>query len=357
MFRDDLAPAVAAAALLFGFAAGARAQASEKEKPPITLKLGDAAPPLSIEKWIKGAPVAAFEPGRVYVVEFWATWCGPCIQSMPHLSELQQKYRERVTVVGVTSGDDRGNTLERVEALVLEKGDALEYTVAWDVARTTTDAYRTASGRQGIPCSFLVDGKGELAWIGHPMWLDEPLEAVVQGTWQIESGSARIARIEEAYRGIYQHISKDPARSVELLETFERNFPTYARVVETLKFDVYLSAGRFEQAYAHGARLVDKAIADRDAYALNAIAWKIVDPTGKVERRDLELAMRAAVKACELTGYENAAILDTLARAHFLRGDLEKALELQQKAVSFADGRMKESLEEVLREYEKARLE
>jgi thiol-disulfide isomerase/thioredoxin len=357
MFRDDLAPAVAAAVLLVGIGApGARAQESKGTPPPVTLKLGDTAPPLSVEKWLKGAPVAAFERGRAYVVEFWATWCPPCIKSMPHLSELQRKYGERATIIGVTSTDPR-NRLDAVEALVAAKGDAIAYTVAWDVERATTDAYRTASGWQGIPCSFLVDGEGKLAWIGHPMWLDEPLAAVVAGTWDLETGNARMAKVEETYQSIYAHIAKDPRRSLELLAGFERDYASYAHLVQSVKFDALLSAGRYEEAYAQGARVVDAAIAEKDAYGLNAIAWRIVDPNGKVEQRDLALALRAAERASAFTDDANGAILDTLARVHFLSGDLEKALELQRKAVSCAEGRMKESLEEVLREYEKARLE
>lgn len=54
-------------------------------QPAVTLKAGDPAPPLKIEKWLKSGPIERFEKGKVYVLEFWATWCPPCIASMPHL--------------------------------------------------------------------------------------------------------------------------------------------------------------------------------------------------------------------------------------------------------------------------------
>jgi thiol-disulfide isomerase/thioredoxin len=70
--------------------------------PGETLDLGQPAPPLTVAEWIKGQPVREFKKGHVYVVEFWATWCGPCIGNIPHLTAIQQKYGDRVTVVGVS---------------------------------------------------------------------------------------------------------------------------------------------------------------------------------------------------------------------------------------------------------------
>src|SRR5262245_46540030 len=58
-----------------------------QEKPAVTLKVGDPAPLLKVTKWLQGDEVKGFETDKTYVVEFWATWCGPCIVMMPHMSE------------------------------------------------------------------------------------------------------------------------------------------------------------------------------------------------------------------------------------------------------------------------------
>jgi thiol-disulfide isomerase/thioredoxin len=66
-----------------------------------TLKSGDPAPPLAVSRWIKGEAAKQLECGKMYVVEFWATWCGPCIGCMPYLTELHKVYKDRVTFISV----------------------------------------------------------------------------------------------------------------------------------------------------------------------------------------------------------------------------------------------------------------
>ena len=86
-----------------------------------TLKVGDPAPPLAISNWLHGEKVAGFESGRVYVVEFWATWCGPCRQIMPHMGDLQDEYRDKkVTFIGLAS--DANDKEDKVNAVIAKQG-------------------------------------------------------------------------------------------------------------------------------------------------------------------------------------------------------------------------------------------
>jgi thiol-disulfide isomerase/thioredoxin len=301
--------------------------------PQATLKVGDKAPPVAVEKWVKGTPVKSFESGRTYVVEFWSTWCGPCIAVMPHVSELQAKYKDKVTFIGVNIWEDdeySDTTFPKVEKFVEKQGDKMAYTVAYDgKAKATDTAYMKAALRNGIPSAFIVNGEGKVAWIGHPGRIDEPLEQVVAGKFDMKAAAELAAKEQEQ------------ARAMMALRG------------EVVKFRGMLDKSEYEEAYKLGGKLVDDAIASKNAQMLNEIAWFIVDPEGTVGKRDLDLAMKAAVKADEFSGGKDAAIIDTVARVHFRKGDVKKAVELQTKAVELASGPMKEQLTAALDEYKK----
>jgi thiol-disulfide isomerase/thioredoxin len=73
-----------------------------------TLKIGDRAPVLESISWLQGDPVTKYEPRRVYVVEFWATWCPPCTKAIPHLTAIQngQILGEQVPAIPVATVHD-----------------------------------------------------------------------------------------------------------------------------------------------------------------------------------------------------------------------------------------------------------
>ena len=143
---------------------------------------GAAAPAFSPEKFMKGERFASFEPGRVYVVEFWATWCGPCVRAMPHLTELQ-KTNPELTVVGV-AGFERAESAEQREAKVAEflstRGSDVGFAIALDTDGSMSTDWMRAARRNGIPCSFVVGKDGKIAYIGSPnASLDRAIEVAL----------------------------------------------------------------------------------------------------------------------------------------------------------------------------------
>ena len=144
----------------------------EKKAEP-TLKVGSAAPAITASNWVQGTEVKSFEKGKVYVVEFWATWCGPCIKNIPHLTELSKAHKD-VTFIGMASSErpakdaKEDNRLEVVKKFVKDQGDKMTYAVAYDADRKMSETWMKPAGQNGIPCAFIVNGEGKIAFIGHP---------------------------------------------------------------------------------------------------------------------------------------------------------------------------------------------
>lgn len=152
-----------------------------------TLKVGDAAPKMTVDAWVKGSPVRSFEKGKVYVVEFWATWCPPCVEAIPKLTELQRKHeRQGLVVIGVAAserGRDAQDKRRRLNNFVNQQGRKMEYRVAFSDDGVMIRDWMQAAGRRGIPSAFVVDKAGKISWIGSPgSGLDAAVEKALAGS-------------------------------------------------------------------------------------------------------------------------------------------------------------------------------
>jgi thiol-disulfide isomerase/thioredoxin len=175
---------------------------SARAVPPTsipTLKIGDRAPVLESISWLQGNPVTKYAPRRVYVVEFWATWCPPCVKAIPHLSAIQKKYANSLTVIGVNADGILGGKadVEAVHDFMKKHGKEMEYTVAMDdpVKKTMSETWVTASGSSGAPTAAIVDRRGKLVWIGYPnvpkgYTFDQALADTLNGKIDLERSRA-----------------------------------------------------------------------------------------------------------------------------------------------------------------------
>lgn len=282
-------------------------------------ELGMEAPPLRIAHWVKGAPVdlGAGRGTHVTVVEFWATWCGPCRASIPHLTAMQKRFRDRgVTVVGVSDEE-----VGRVRPFVERMGEQMAYTVAVDDGEATTGAYMRAFGVEGIPHAFVIDREGRVAWRGHPRaGLEQAVEDILEGRHDIEA-ARRVMAAEKSMREYFQRAAE---------------------------------AGEPAEAREFGDRIVREG--GSSAALLNTFSWVILTHPS-IRHRDLELALRAARMAYERTEGKDASVADTYARALFETGGFKEAIAIQRRAVAVAaDDAEREQLEKTLKEYE-ARIE
>lgn len=188
--------------LSLAFAQGSLIHAAPKGKAAI----GDPAAPLKIAEWVKGKPVdlAAAKGKQIVVVEFWATWCGPCRTSIPHLTEMQKKFKE-VTFVGIST-EEAGD----VKPFVKKMGDKMDYVVAVDDDGKTSAGYMDAYGIDGIPHAFVVDKTGSVVWQGHPMdGLEEALADIVAGKFSLEKARKR-AEARQKLDAFAEAVSGDP---------------------------------------------------------------------------------------------------------------------------------------------------
>jgi thiol-disulfide isomerase/thioredoxin len=355
----------------------AKQEATEALELP-KLMVGDKAPALTVSKWVKGAPVTGFEKGKTYIVEFWATWCGPCRTSIPHLTEVQKKHKD-VTVIGVSVWE---SDTSAVEPFVAEMGEQMEYAVAMDELPAPKDdsraakraassngkmakAWMEASASGGIPTAFIVNGEGRIAWIGHPMEMDEPLEKILAGKQDLKADAAAYRADKEAEartQGPMKKFQKamqdgDHKKAIEALGAVEKANPKMASQIAMTKYNILMTMAKdFDAAYALGHEIVD-GVGKDNAMLLNSIAWPIVDPDNIPEKQDLKLAEKAALRACELAKGkpEEGMLVDTLAAVFFAKKEYTKAVELQEKAVKLTDDEMmKEEMQTRLEQFKKA---
>jgi thiol-disulfide isomerase/thioredoxin len=352
--------ATTALAALAALAAPARAD----------LTVGDSAPKLKVKEFVKGEPIEALEQGNIYVVEFWATWCGPCRATIPHLSELQKKHKD-VKFIGVNVWEQ---DQDAVVPFVKEMGDKMDYRVAVDSIPEGKDAdagamatnWMKAADQNGIPAAFIVNQDLKVVWIGHPAEIDEPLEKVVAGDWDLATAvaeakkaneeKAKLSKVQDKLQEALE--SEDPKKILDVIAEAAREVPALEQRLAPMKFGALVHAGQHAEALATGKKLLEGE-AGENSGALNFVAWAIVDPDNKAKPSDelVTFALESAKKGDELEGGKSPFLADTLARAYFVAGDVAKAVETQKRAVDLAKGTEAEEddgFKDRLDEYQKA---
>jgi thiol-disulfide isomerase/thioredoxin len=339
-------------ALLVGLISPAAAQDNK-------LKVGDKAPPVKATKWLQGKEIASFAEGKTYVMEFWATWCGPCIVMMPHMGELQTQYKDKgVTFIGF-SAKDPNNSLEKVQAMVEKKGPKLGYTFAFAEDRDTYEAWMTASGQRGIPCCFVVDKAGKIAYIGHPMFLDVVLPKVVAGKWT-EADLEGLKTVEKDVDAVFKAFGGDAEAGLKALADFDKKYPELAGIPYFYgpRVGLLLKAKKLDEAKKVAEGLITKGDKIGDDRMLMTLARTLVSPDAGGDKDLAALATKAADAGLKLAGDKDPVALYFAAEAYFGAGNKAKAKELGAKAIAAADNdNLKKQLEMLTKKYDEEKKE
>lgn len=332
--------------------------ANRPPPPPVTLHIGDAAPKLVMASWLQGEPIKEFSRDKVYLVEFWATWCGPCRVTIPHLDALHRKYASKGLVVIGQDCAERDKT--KIEPFIKSMGEKMSYPLAADTddgAMMTT--WMKAAGQSGIPCAFLVDKTGTIAWIGHPMKLkDEQIEKLLDGTFDIAKAKQEVAE-EKAVREVMISHMPEISKAMQQkqwdaaetgLAKLEGALPP-GRKGEATQYRLLVAIGTKNTQAA--MKFADQIAAkpDADAMTFTRLASTFANAEG-LEGFDWAYAEKLSRKGLEgVAPTSRPLALSNLARILFLQGKKEEAIKTQEEALASAPDAAKKRFETTLESY------
>jgi thiol-disulfide isomerase/thioredoxin len=330
------------------------------------LKIGDSAPPLQNSKWVQGEPVKTFDSNHVYIVEFWATWCGPCRASIPHLNEVWQKYKDKdLIVIGqdVWEQDESG-----VPKFVKEMGDKMTYRVALDDKSVDPDGamattWMKAAGQNGIPTAFIVNREGKIAWMGHPMTLQESdLDQIIADKFDTTAYAEKYEKqqaVQQQLQGLSVKVredmqNKDWDAAEVAVKQIENILPEEDRYqISGVRLQILIGRNDIAGACKLAGILSDQS--PTNAVLQNELAWTLATAKG-IDASGLAQAEKLADRANNVANGKNPGILDTLARLQFMNGRTNEAVATEQKAVDIAPDQSKTYLQKFLADYQHGKL-
>ncbi len=134
---------------------GASTGGGAGSEPKGAVKVGDKAPTFSIES-LNGQGKVAVAPGKVTIVDFWATWCEPCKKSFPKYQELYVKYKASGLEIAAVSVDD-----EKGEIPGFAKTHGAKFPVGWDNGKKIAEKWKP----ENMPSAYIVDKQGVVRFV------------------------------------------------------------------------------------------------------------------------------------------------------------------------------------------------
>jgi thiol-disulfide isomerase/thioredoxin len=320
-----------------------------------SVTIGSTAPPLKVEKWLKSSPILGFQRGKIYVVEFWATWCPPCKESIPHLTRLAKKFSGKVIFAGISIAEEQKSDSDLsyvgvVRKFVQGQGPKMDYHVAVDRPdHTMASSWMDAAGENGIPTAFVVDGTGKVAWIGPPMrGLENVLDQEVSGKYDLRSASKEhskkktenAALADPQANGSMAALAtaienkdwKSAAKTCDVIFASDRS---QEKIFGPIKFLALLQTDE-TAAYSYARRL-STGLFKTSPVQLTSLSQMILSDQYGPKKPNTAFALELANQAVLLTHEQDPDALDTLANAQFKSNDFDSALSSDNKAMKLLD--------------------
>lgn len=291
--------------------------------------------------WLQGDPITEMKADKLYLFEFWATWCGPCIAQMPHMEELYQatKDDDNVIIVGVNVFD--ATPVEKLKSFIARK--KITYPVAADGARSGNVAkfWLKPLGITGIPHAIAVRNQ-ELIWHGHPsklntkfiQQLSEPGFSAMDVQVAVDKKKVAEAAEKERFlknvRTVYQSSPENVAEQADKLVAGDHRGAEDVRGFRTAAFSVLFNNGKHKEAQQQ----LKKLVGETPDHAINLIrVATMIITTDELENKDLGIAVQCLERFIELNPRGASNAYKRMTDAKLMQGDREGAIAAAENAV------------------------
>lgn len=292
--------------------------------------------------WLQGVPVTEWEKDKVYVFEFWATWCGPCLAAIPHLEAIHREIEQNgvsAQLIGVNIRDR--SSPERLKNFLSKRPTPPSYAIAVDTDQITEKAWLLPLKVVGIPFAVAVKN-GEILWRGHPVRLSAKLvREMTRADYSSNPMRSRDEILSDARKRIESITRLFKLEKIEEAETMLQQLIDDESIPASLKNDALeipaflaLKNGNYTKMNAALRRLAETF---PQSFQSQVRVVNFIQTTDDVpaEARDIALALECLNRALALCGdmpSQKSFVYTRISDAYAARGDNEKALDAARKA-------------------------